>query len=119
MSRIGDLPVLQQREVTVDAKLYNLWRRAKLHFSMPMRLEFEELPGVVMILDVNEWACVDARQNDFPILAWVEFSDQGRDSLHTPVACKLNFYHYAASMHRSKVLKLMAESLEQYLHDED
>ena len=117
MSRVDDVPVYEQRDDTVEAKLYNLWRRAKMHFSMPMRLEFEELPGVAMILDRDEWACVNTKQSDLPLLAWVKFEDQGRNSLHTPVACKLNYYHYAASKYRSKVLQLTEVVLEKKLHE--
>lgn len=111
MSRIDDVPVYEQRPDVVEAKLYNLWRRTRLHFTLPMRLEFDEMPGVVMILDDDEWVCVNARQNDLPLLAWVGFANQGRDSLHAPVACKLNYYHYAASKYRARVLKLMESEL--------
>ncbi len=115
MSRIGDLPVYQQRDDLVSAKLYNLWRRAKLHFAMPLRLEFAEELGIVMILDQHEWVCANGKQDDLPILAWVEFADQYRDALHTDVKCMLNYYHYAASMYRAKSLRLMEETLERML----
>lgn len=117
MSRVDDVPALAQRDDQVSARLYNLWRRAKLHFAMPLRLEFGETPGIVMILDQHEWACVNARQGDIPILAWVEFEDSRRDALHTDVNCKLNYYHYAASMYRAKVLGLMEQRLEQMLKE--
>lgn len=111
------MPIYAQRDDHVSAKLYNLWRRAKLHFAMPLRLEFDETPGVVMILDRHEWACVNAKQGDIPLLAWVEFEDQQRDALHTDVNCKLNYYHYAASMYRAKVLLLTQTRLEQMLKE--
>lgn len=119
MSRVDDVPVYEQRSDAIEAKLYNLWRRAKMHFAMPLRLEFDELPGVAMILDRDEWACVNTHQNDLPLLAWVEFEDQGRDTLHTPVPCKLNYYHYAASKYRGRVLQLMGVALERRLHEDD
>jgi hypothetical protein len=119
VSRVSDVPVYEQRDDAVEAKLYNLWRRAKLHFGMPLRLEFDEMPGVALILDEDEWACVNTRQNDLPLLAWVGFEGRGRDALHKPVACKLNYYHYAASRYRGKVLTLMAAALEKKLHEED
>ena len=118
MSRVDDVPVYEQRADVVEAKLYNLWRRAQLHFGMPMRLEFDEMPGVAMILDKDEWACVNTKQGDLPLLAWIEFECQGRDSLHIPVACKLNYYHYAASKYRARMLQLMAVALEQRLHED-
>lgn len=118
MSRVGDVPVYEQRDDSVEAGLYNLWRRAKLHIKMPIRLEFDEIPGVAMILDKDEWACVNINQNDLPLLAWVDFQDQGRVSLHTPVACKLNYYHYAASRYRVIVLRAMEQELKQRLNKE-
>ena len=118
MSRVADVPVYQQREAEVCAELYNLWRRAKLHFDVPIRLPLAELSGFVLILEENEWVCADETLNDLPVLAWVEFDDQGRDALHMPVKCKLNFYHFAASRIRAQVLVMMAEILEQRLHDD-
>ena len=119
MSRIGDVPYLAQRNDEVGARLYNLWRRAKLHFTLPMRLPLVDYAGFVMILDENEWVCVDERQNDIPILAWVEFEDKGRDTLHLPVKCKLNYYHFAASKVRTHSLSLMQDELEKRLQDDE
>lgn len=119
VSRVDDVPVYEQRGDVIEANLYNLWRRAKLRFATPLRLEFDELPGIALILERSEWACVNVQQNDLPLLAWVEFEDQGRDSLHTPVPCKLNYYHYAASKYRGRVLQLMATALERQLHEDD
>ena len=119
MSRIADVPYCAQRDAEIDAILYNLWRRAKLHFSMPLRLPLVDYSGFVMVLEENEWVCVDERQNDLPILAWVEFEDQGRDALHLPVKCKLNYYHFAASKVRAHSLELMQKELENRLQEDD
>ena len=117
MSRIRDIPYYAQRNDEIDAKLYNLWRRAKLHFTMPMRLPLVDYSGCVMLLEEHEWVCVDERQNDLPILAWIEFEDQGRDALHLAVKCKLNYYHYAASKLRAHSLELMQDELEKRLQE--
>ena len=119
MSRVKDVPYYAQRDDKLDAQLYNLWRRAKMHFEMPIRLPLSDYPGFVMILEEEEWVCVDERQNDFPVLAWVEFEDQGRDTLHLPVKCKLNYYHFAASKVRAHSLELMQAELEARLHDDN
>lgn len=71
-----------------------------------------------MILENNEWVCADERQNDMPILAWVEFNDHGRTALHLPVKCKLNYYHYAASKIRLHSLELMQIELEKLMRDQ-
>lgn len=119
MSRVADVPLYAQREDKVNAELYNLWRRAKLHFKVPIRVPVSDSPGFVMILEENEWVCADETMNDLPVLAWVEFDDQGRDSLHTPVKCKLNYYHFAASKIRAYSLEMMKVVLEQRLHDDN
>ena len=118
MSRIEDLPIYAQRDDEVSAKLYNLWRRAKLHFPCPIRLTLPDHPGVVMILEEREWVCANERQGDLPLLAWVAFEDQGRNALHEPVRCKLNYYHFAASKFRAPALVLMEQMLENSLHDD-
>ncbi len=119
MSRIADVPYCAQRDDVVEAKLYNLWRRAKRRFTMPLRLPLLDYPGFVMILEAHAWVCADERQNDIPILAWVEFEDEGRDALHLPVNCKLNYYHFAASKVRAHSLELVQAELEKRLHDDN
>lgn len=115
MSRVTDMPVYEQKKDEVTARLYNLWRRAKLHFNCPIRFSLPGYQGLVMLLDTNEWLCADETQNDMPVICWLNFSDQGRDALHLPVKCTLNYYHFAASKIRVHVLELMEEELEQRL----
>jgi hypothetical protein len=112
MSRLADMPVYAQRPDAIDAAHYNLWRRARSRFGTPLRLVLPGLKGMALILDDHAWACVDASQNDLPVLAWVELEDAGRDAIHTPVPCQLNYYHFAASALRARVLDLMARELE-------
>ena len=115
MSRVEGMPVYAQHDEVVSAKLYNLWRRAKLHFDFPVRIPLEGYRGLIMVLDEYEWACVDERGDDMPILAWLEFQSQGRDALHLPVKCKLNHYHFAAAKVQVRSLELMEIALEQRL----
>lgn len=118
MSRVGDVPIYEQRKDQVTAKLYNLWRRAKLHFTLPIRLPLTDTQGFVMLVEQHELVCVNELQNDLPVLAWVDFEDKGRDALHEPVKCKLNYYHFAATKIRAQALEVMEQSLDQRLHDE-
>lgn len=119
MSRIADVPALTQRDAEVTAVLYNLSRRAKLHFGTPIRISLPAFPGFTMVVEDYVWVCVDERQNDLPVLAWVDFEDEGRDALHVPVKCKLNFYHFAASKVRAYALDFMLENLELRLHEDN
>jgi len=101
---LDGVPVFAERTEEVEARLYNLWRRARLHLELPLRLPLPELTGMVMLLDERGWVCVDERLNDVPVLAWIEFEDRHRDALHLPVRCRLNYYHYAASKIRAEAL---------------
>ena len=118
MSRVKGMPIYEQRDDEVPAKLYNLWRRTILHFDLPLRISLEGYRGLVMLLEEHDWVVVNERENDLPILAWVEFEDQGRDALHVPVKCKLNYYHFAASKVRAHSLEIMEAALEEKLINE-
>jgi hypothetical protein len=113
--RLRDMPVMVQRPDSIDARTYNVWRRARNRWGAPMRLNLPGLREIVMILDDDYWACVDSTRHDLPVLAWVELEDAGRDSLHLPIPCKLNYYHVAASAIRAKSLDLMAQHLTERL----
>ncbi len=111
-SRLDDIPVYAQRPDRVDARLYNLWRRARQRASAPLRLPLPGLAGLELVLEEHAWVCVDTHQNNVPVLAWVDFKTGDRSALHTPVECSLNHYHFAASRLRAQVLNLMEEALE-------
>lgn len=118
MSRVEGMPVYAQYDELVSAKLYNLWRRVKLHFKLPLRIPLEGYRDLVMVLEAHEWVVADKSLNDMPVLAWIEFEDQGRDAIHLPVKCKLNHYHFAASKIHAHSLELMEAALEKSLNDE-
>lgn len=114
-TRITDMPVMASRPAEIEAGVYNLWRRSRMRFGGETRLNIPGLPQIVLILDEDSWVVVNEKQYDLPILAWVDFQDAHRDSLHKPIACTLNYYHYMASSIRAKVLDRMAEALTQKL----
>lgn len=111
-TRIHDMPVYASRSGQMDAVLYNLWRRARLHLNLPIRVELPALKSLILILEEDCWVVVDPRNYDLPMIAWVDFQDAGRSSLHTPVVCTINYYHYMASHFREKVLAEIGEALE-------
>jgi len=111
MSRVEDMPIYKHQQVEVSAQLYNLWHRAKLHINLPIRFSLKDYRGLVMILDKKEWLCADETQYDLPVIAWLEFCDKGRDNIHLPIKCSLNYYHYAADKIRSHVLELIEAEL--------
>lgn len=110
-TRIHDMPVYTARSDKIDASLYNLWRRARLHLAIPLRIELPQTKQIALILEEDSWVVVDQSQYDLPILAWVDFQDAGRSSLHTPVTCTMNYYHYMANHLREKALILIEDTL--------
>lgn len=119
VTRIHDMPVYETRTEELDAAVYNLWRRARLHLTMPLRIELPELKQMALIVENDCWVLVDQCQYDLPVMAWLDFQDSGRSTLHTPVTCTLNYYHYLASHLQQKVLTLMSQALETRLIDAD
>ncbi len=119
MSRIHEMPVYASRDDELDAALYNLWRRARLHAKLPLRVELSPSKQMVLIVDNDHWVVVDQNQYDLPMLAWVDFQDEGRSSLHTPVKCTLNFYHYMASRLRGAALQALQDELERRLKPDE
>ncbi len=115
MTHSADNPIHSSHESEVTAKLYNLWRRAKLHFDCPVRIPMVHYSFMVILLDEHEWVCVDESQDDAPIMAWRDFQDKGRDALHTPVKCTLESYHFSAEKLRAPFLLYMEEELERRL----
>lgn len=113
--RLDDIPVYAARPCEIEALLYNLWRRARQHLGCSLRIELQGMPDMAMLLEDEAWVLVDQRQFDLPVLAWLAFQDKGRDSLHKPVSCTLNYYHFMASQLRARALVVMAEILEQRL----
>jgi hypothetical protein len=110
------MPVYETRTGQLEAPLYNLWRRARLHLDLPLRIELQGLKQMALIIEEDCWVVVDQCQYDLPVMAWLDFQDAGRDALHTPVDCTINYYHYLANQLQPKVLARMAEILEARLH---
>ena len=115
VTRIHDMPVYAARTDQIDASLYNLWRRARLHLTLPLRIALPQLKQMALILEEDCWVLVDQCQFDLPIIAWLDFQDSGRSSLHTAVNCNMNYYHYLAERIHDKVLMLLVKELEQRL----
>jgi hypothetical protein len=118
-ARLADMPVMQQRDDTIEAAVFNVWRLARGRWGSPIRLKDLGLKQMEMVLSDRYWVCVDTFQHDCPILAWVDIEDIGRDSLHQPIPCKLNYYHFAASALRGRVLDAMQNTLNQRLKDDE
>ncbi len=114
--RLADLPVLASRPDEIEAKLYNLWRRLRLRVGPHVELPLVGLTPMRLVLEDGAWCIVDESRHDVPVLAWTEFSAlKSRSSLHHPISCQLNYYHYMASSLRAPALDRLETSLTQRL----
>jgi len=118
-ARLADMPIMVQRNDELEAGIFNVWRRARSRWGSPMRLEGVGLKQMEIILTDRYWVCVDTIRHDCPIIAWVDIEDAGRDSLHKPIPCKLNYYHFAASAIRARALEKIKSVLEERLGDDN
>lgn len=111
MWRLNDIPVYSTVPTIVDAKIFNLIRLAVLKSREPIRITLNTMSHVDMIIDHDSWVCVDNTNNDFPLVAWVEFETQQRDNLHTPINCKRKAYHFVAGKVAADALATTADYL--------
>ena len=115
MSRIHDMQAYETQVIKIDALVYNLWRRVRLHVDLPARLKLPALKSMELILEKDHWVMVDSRHDDLPMIAWLLFQDVGRSSLHTPVACTVKYYHFMASQFYEKALAEISSAFEDCL----
>jgi len=114
-NRIHDMQPYSIQSEQISAVLYNRWRRVHLHIVLPARLHLPRLKSMRLILEEDCWVVVDSNHNDLPMMAWLNFQDAGRSSLHTSVECQLNYYHFMAHQYHQRVLTRINETFEDYL----
>ena len=110
-SRLDDIPVYEQRPVTVAATEYNRVHIALNRLGEPLRIPLQDLRTLELILEHEAWIVVDTGLNDIPVMAWTGFQVDHRQTLHEPIPCLLKIYHAHALVISDKVTKLMQEVL--------
>lgn len=113
-SRLDEVPALWEFASTIEAQHYNRVRRALMHLGEPIRFSLKPLRGLEVLLGAEVWLCVDASNNDLPVIAWTKFQTH-RDALHTPVDCEMRYYHSHAAMIVPTVLEELDRALDQLL----
>lgn len=113
--RLLDMPIMAQRPGVIDVKVFNLWRRYRLQPEADEQFKLPGLKSMRFIVSDRFWVVADSANYYVPVLAWVNFDVAGRTSLHEPVACSINYYHFAASAIRGKSLELLRNMFEQEL----
>ncbi len=103
--KLRGMPVLAIRPDEIDARLYNMWRRLRLRTGPHVEFPLHGLSGMRLILEDDAWCVVDETRHDVPVLAWTDFAAlKSRQSLHEPIACRLNHFHYMATSLRGPTL---------------
>lgn len=95
----------------VDARLFNLAKRAMARLGGELRFSMRGLKTLDLIVQEQAWIIVDRALNDLPIAAWTDFQDSADRGLHEPVICELRYYHGHAGLVIKKALRRMEEEL--------
>jgi len=101
----------------VEARHFNLARRALARLGGELRLPMRGLKTLDLIVQEGAWIIVDRAMNDLPIAAWTDFQDEETRGLHEPVICELRYYHGHAGLVIKKVLRRMEEELSALLDE--
>lgn len=117
-ARLADMPVMAQRRNVIDAKMYNLWQRSKRRLGPSTVLDLPGLKTMRFVISDEYWVVADSANYYVPVIAWLDFEGDNRNSLHEPIDCTINYYHFAASALHSKSLDLafsqLTEKLEKF-----
>lgn len=103
----------------VDAKLYNLTKRALARSGGELRLPMRGLKTLDLIVRDETWIIVDRALDDLPMAAWSDFQDEAERGLHEPVICELRYFHDKVRIVIKKVLRRMEEELSARLAEGD
>lgn len=116
-SRIDNIPVYDTRECKIRAQDYNLVRIALKRLGSPIRLEIPKLRTLDFILEDDLWVIVDRSLNDIPVIAWLNFNDHERNTLHEDITCERRTYHTHAMIIIDKALEALHLLLGEMLGD--
>jgi hypothetical protein len=105
------IPPLRSLPRHLEAPYYNRVRLALMRLGRPLRVVLPQHRGLEAILDDDAWVCVDATRGDLPVLAWRAFGATGRVSLHEPIDCRLDLYHWHAGLIMGTALDALDSAL--------
>jgi hypothetical protein len=106
-----EFPPLRSLPKRLEAAYYNRVRLALRRLGRPLRVALPRHRGLEAILDNDAWVCVDTTRDDLPVLAWRAFGNRGRESLHEPVDCRLDLYHWHAGLIMGTALEALDTAL--------
>lgn len=106
-SRLDDLPAFEIRDSQLRAQDFNLVHIAQKRLGTPIRIEIPRLRTLDFVFEKDAWIIVDRSLNDIPIIAWLDFQEAHRKTLHEPILCQRRTYHTHAMIIVDKALEAM------------
>jgi len=106
-SRLDDLPAYDIRDSQLRAQDFNLVHIALKRLGSPIRIELPRLRTLDFVFEKDAWIIVDRSLNDIPIIAWINFDESTRTTLHEPVQCQRRSYHTHATIILDKAFEAM------------
>lgn len=106
-SRLDNIPTFSVRKSQLRAPDFNLVRIALKRLGKPIRLELPGLRTLDLILEKDLWVIVDRSLNDIPVVAWLNFDEAKRSTLHEPIPCQRRTYHTHATIIIDKAFEAM------------
>jgi hypothetical protein len=116
-SRLDNIPIYDTRESKIRAQDYNLVKIALKRLGSPIRVEIPNLRTLDFILEDDLWVIVDRSLNDIPVIAWLNFKDHERTSLHESIVCERRTYHTHAMIIIDKAIEALQLLLGEKLGD--
>lgn len=111
-----DISPLRIMSKDIEAVCYNHARLAMLRLGKPLRVDLPDHRGLEIILDNENWLCVDSTRDDQPIMMWCDFDTIDRNSaLHEDVPCVLHLYHAHAGLIMGTALDALHQVLTEKL----
>ena len=105
-------PFLRRTEDEIPASLWNLWRRWRARFGAALEIPLAARPGTAFVATDEFWLMLDTTQGGAPLIMWLDFMVEGRDALHAPVPCFVQYYDYAGSRFRDEALDEARQHME-------
>ena len=106
-SRLDNIPIYETRTDHIRAQDYNLAKIALKRINSSIRLELPNLRTLDFIVEDDIWVIVDRSLNDIPVIAWLDFKDQERTTLHEDITCERRSYHTHALIIIDKALEAL------------
>ncbi|SFL03597.1 hypothetical protein SAMN05216302_102743 [Nitrosomonas aestuarii] len=95
----------------IEAACYNRARLAQLRTKSALRVSLQKHRGLEVILNADNWLCVDSFAEDQPVLAWCDFEVHARSDLHRPIATKLWLFHSCSGLIMGSALDDLHQTL--------